>query len=77
MKVKKRVFEAVDLAMMYDSRHFCKAYKKLLAKWFRPYKIKEVHVENGTYSLRNLDGRNYLDQVNHDKLKKAYVDLLK
>ena len=75
-KVKKRVFKIGDLVMMYDSRHFRRAHKKLLPKWFGLYEIKEVFTTNGTYSLRNLDGTNYPDQVNHDKLKKAYVDLL-
>ena len=61
---------------MYDSRHFRRAHKKLLPKWFGPYEIKEVFTTNGTCSLRNLDRTNYPDQVNHNKLKKAYVDLL-
>ena len=75
-RVKKRVFKVGDLVMMYDSRHFRRAHKKLLPKWFGPYEIKEVFTTNGTYSLRNLDGTPYPDRVNHDKLKKAYVDLL-
>jgi hypothetical protein len=32
VKVKKRVFKTGDLVMMYDSRHFCRAHKKLLPK---------------------------------------------
>ena len=62
--------------MMYDLRHFRRAHKKILPQWFGLYEIKEVFKTNGTYSLRNLDGINYPDRVNHDKLKKAYVDLL-
>ena len=76
MKVKKWMFKIRNLVMMYDSRHFRKAHKKLLSKWFGLYEIKEIFAINGTYSLRNLDGTNYPDRVNHDKLKKAYVDLL-
>ena len=76
MKVKKWVFKTGNLVMMYDSRYFRRAYKKLLPKWFGPYEIKEVFVTNGTYSLRNLDGTNYPDRINHDKLKKTYVYLL-
>ncbi len=75
-RVKKRVFKVGDLMMMYDSRHFRRAHKKLLPKWFGPYEIKEVFTTNGTYSLRNSDGTLYPDRVNHDKLKKVYVDLL-
>ena len=75
-RVKKRIFKVGDLVMMYDSRHFRRAYKRLLPKWFGPYEIKEVFMTNGTYSLRNLDGTPYADRVNHDKLKKTYVDLL-
>ena len=62
--------------MMYDSRHFLRAHKKLLPKWFGPYEMKEVFVTNRTYSLRNLDGTNYPDRVNRNKLKNIYVDLL-
>ena len=69
-RMKKRVFKIGDLVMIYDSRHFRRAHKKLLPKWFGPYKIKEVFATNGTYSLRNLDGTPYPDHVNHDKLKK-------
>ena len=75
-RMKKRVFKIGDLVMVYDSRHFRRAHKKLLPEWFGPYKIKEVFATNGTYSLRNLDGTPYPDRVNHDKLKKTYVDLL-
>ena len=61
--------------MIYDSRYFRKAHKKLLPEWFWLYEIEEVFATNNTYFLRNLDGTNYPDRVNHDKLKKAYVDL--
>ena len=74
--VKKRVYETGDLVMIYNSRHSHRAHKKLLSKWFGPYKLKDDFATNGTYSLRNLDGTNYPDRVNHDKLKKTYVDLL-
>ena len=74
-KVKKPVFEIQNLVMMDDSRHFHRAHKKLLPKWFGPYEIK-VFTTNGTYSWRNLNGINYLDRVNHNKLKNACVDLL-
>ena len=55
---------------------FIEFTKKLLSKWFGPYKIKEVFVVNNTYYLCNLDETNYPNQINHDKLKKACVDLL-
>ena len=76
VKGKKRGFKTGNLVMMYDSRHFRRAHKKLLPKWFGPYKINEVFTTNGTYSLHNFDGTNYLDWVNQDKLKKAHVDIL-
>lgn len=75
-KVKKRVFKTEELMMLYDSRHFRSAHKKLLIKCFGPNDDNEVFASNSTYSLLNLDDTNYLDTINHDKLKKAYVDLL-
>ena len=36
MKVKKWMFEAGDLVMICDLRHFYKAHKKLLSKWSGP-----------------------------------------
>ena len=76
MKVKKREFKTGNLVMMYDSRHFHRGHIKLLSKWFGLYEIKEGFATNSTYFLRNLDGTNYPDRVNHGTLKKAYVDLL-
>jgi Na+-transporting NADH:ubiquinone oxidoreductase subunit NqrC len=43
------------------------AYKKLLPKWFGPFVIKKVFVDNGSYELKIVDGSPYLDHVNHDK----------
>jgi len=70
-KVKKREFKEGDLVMMFDVRHHRRAYKKLLPKWFRPFVIKDVFADNGSYELENVDGSPYLDRVNHDKLKKV------
>ena len=61
VKVKKRVFKTKYLVIMYDLRYFHRGHKKLLLRWFGPYKIKEVFATNGTYSLHNLDGTNYPD----------------
>ncbi len=69
--VKKREFKEGDLVMMFDARHHRKAYKKLLPKWFRPFVIKKVFVDNGSYELENVDGSPYPDHINHDKLKKV------
>ena len=74
--MKKRVFKTIELVMMYDSRYFHRAHKKFLPKWFVPYEIKIFFAKNGTYSLYNLDRTNYLNRVNHEKLKKSYVNLL-
>jgi hypothetical protein len=70
-KVKKKEFKEGDLVMMFNARHHCRAYKKLLPKWFGPFVIKKVFVDNGSYKLQNVDGSPYLDRVNHDKLKKV------
>jgi len=70
-KVKKKEFKEGDLVMMFDARHHRKAYKKLLPKWFGPFVIKKVFVDNGFYELENVDGSPYLDRINHDKLKKV------
>jgi hypothetical protein len=70
-KVKKKEFKEGDLVMMFDARHHCRTYKKLLPKWFGPFVIKNVFADNGSYELQNVDGSPYPDRVNHDKLKKV------
>jgi len=55
--------------MVFDTQHHCRAYKKLLPKWFGPFAIKNVFVDNGSYELENVDGSPYLNRINHDKLK--------
>jgi hypothetical protein len=70
-KVKKKEFKEGDLVMMFDVRHHRMAYKKLLPKWFGPFVIKKVFVDNGSYELENVDGSPYPDRINHDKLKKV------
>jgi hypothetical protein len=70
-KVKKREFKEGDLVMMFDTWHHCTAYKKLLSKWFGPFVINKVFVDNGFYEFKNLDDSSYLDHVNHDKLEKV------
>ncbi len=57
--------------MMFDTQHHCRAYKKLLPKWFEPFVIKKVFVDNGSYELENVDCSPYLDRINHDRLKKV------
>ncbi len=70
-KVKKKEFKESDLVMMFDVQHHHRAYKKLLPKWFGPFVIKKVFVDNGSYELENVDGSPYLNRINHDKLKKV------
>ncbi len=70
-KVKKKEFKKGDLVMMFDARHHRRAYKKLLPKWFGPFVIKNVFVDNESYELDNVDGSPYPDRINHDKLKKV------
>jgi hypothetical protein len=70
-KVKKNEFKEGDLVRMFDVRHHCKAYMKLLPTWFGPFVIKMVFVDQGFYELENVDGSLYLDCINHDKLKKV------
>jgi hypothetical protein len=41
--------------MVYDSRHDKKTLKKFLPKWFSPYMVMKVFLNN-TYELVNLDG---------------------
>ncbi len=57
--------------MMFDTQHHCRAYKKLLPKWFEPFVIKKVFADNGSYELENVYGSPYLNRINHDKLKKV------
>jgi len=70
-KVKKKEFKEGDLVMMFDVRHHRRAYKKLLPKWFGPFVIKKMFVDNGSYELENVNGSPYPDRINHDKLKKV------
>jgi len=70
-KVKIKEFKEGDLVMMFNVRHHRRVYKKLLSKWFGPYVIKKVYIDNGSYELENVDGSPYLNRINHDKLKKV------
>ncbi len=72
-KVKKRKFKEGDLVMMFDARHHCRVYKKLLPKWFGPFVIMKVFVDNGSYELENVNGSPYPYRINHDKLKKNWI----
>jgi hypothetical protein len=56
--------------MMFDVQHHHMAYKKLLIKWFGPFVIKKVLINNGSYEFENVDGSPYPDHINHDKLIK-------
>jgi hypothetical protein len=69
--VKKQEFKKGDLVMMFYVRHHYRAYKKLLLKWFGPFVIKNVFVDNGSYEFENVDGSPYPNHINHDKLKKV------
>ncbi len=69
--MKKKEFKKGDLVMMFDVRHHCRAYKKLLPRWFKPFVIKNVFVDNESYELENVIGSPYPDRINHDKLKKV------
>jgi len=69
--VKKKEFKENDFVMMFDARHHRRAYNKLLPKWFGPFVIKKVFVDNGSYELETVDGSPYPDHINHDKLKKV------
>ncbi len=73
-KVKKKEFKEGDPVMTFDTRHHRRAYKKLLPKWFGPFVIKKVFVDNGSYEFENVNGSPYPDCINHDKLKK-FVDM--
>jgi len=68
--MKKKDFKEGDLIMMFNVQHHHKVYKKLLPKWFGPFVIKKVFVDNGSYELENVDGSPYLNCINHDRLKK-------
>ncbi len=68
--MKKREFKEGDLVMMFDIRHHHNVYKKLLPKWFSPFIIRNVFVNNGPYEFKNVNDSPYLDRINHDKLKK-------
>jgi hypothetical protein len=70
-KVKKNEFKESDLVMMFDILHHRKAYKKLLRKWFGPFVIRKMFIDNGFYELENVDGSPYPNHINHDKLKKV------
>jgi hypothetical protein len=70
-KVKKKEFKEGDLVMRFNARHHRKAYKKLLPKWFRPFVIKKMFADNGSYEFENVDGSPYPSRINHDKLKKV------
>jgi hypothetical protein len=56
--------------MMFDVRHHHRAYKKLLPKWFGPFVIKKMFVDNVSYEFEIVNGSLYPDHINHDKLKK-------
>ncbi len=43
----------------------------MLPKWFGPFVIMKVFVDNWFYELENVDGSPYLNCINHDKLKKV------
>jgi hypothetical protein len=51
---------------MFDVEHHHKAYKKLLPKWFGPFVIGNVFVNNRSYELENVNDSPYPDHVNHD-----------
>jgi hypothetical protein len=69
--VKKKKFKKNDLVMMFDIWHHYNVYKKLLPKWFGPFVIRKMFVDNGSYEFENVDGSPNLDCINHDKLKKV------
>ncbi len=57
--------------MMFNVQNHHRAYKKLLPKWFGPFVIKNMFVNNGYYEFENADGSSNLNCVSHDKLKKV------
>ncbi len=56
--------------MMFDTQHHHRVFKKLLPKWFGPFIIKKVFVDNGFYEFKNVDDSPYPNHINHGKLKK-------
>jgi hypothetical protein len=40
---------------MFDTWHHHKVYKKLLPKWFEPFVIKKVFIDNGSYEFKNVN----------------------
>jgi hypothetical protein len=40
--------------MMFNARHHHKAYKKILPKWFGPFVIKKMFINNGSYEFKML-----------------------
>ena len=71
-RVKTKIFEKGDLVKEFDARHHKRVGKKLLPRWFGPYRVKEAHYDNGTYELEELDGT-YSHWVNQDKLALFHV----
>ncbi len=51
---------------MFDVWHHHKVSKKLLPKWFGPFVIENVFVDNRFYEFENVDDSPYADRVNHD-----------
>jgi hypothetical protein len=39
---------------MFNARHHHKAYKKILPKWFGPFVIKKMFINNGSYEFKML-----------------------
>lgn len=73
-KIMKRMFKMGNLMMLYNFWHFWSIHKNCFPSGLD--EVNKVFASNGTHFLLNLDCTNYPDKVNHDKLKKAYVDLL-
>jgi hypothetical protein len=57
--------------MRINNWHHHKVYKNLLPKWFRPFIIRKVFIDNGSYEIKNVDGLPYPNHINHDELKKV------
>jgi hypothetical protein len=68
---REKKFKEGDLVMMFDARHHCMVYKKLLLKWFEPFVIKKMFADNESYELENVDYSPYPNCINHNKLKKV------
>ncbi len=69
--MREKEFKKGDLVMMFDVRHHHRVHKKLLPKWFGPFVIKKVFINNGSYEFENVDDSSYPDRINHDKFKKV------